>query len=82
MAVLLGAIKRPWSEYIKPHLKKLEKSTNSIFKSFEKERKLKNISSVDDSNKLWRAKYKEKFDKIEKKSDEEYRKLWYKFHQK
>ena len=80
MAVLLGAIKKPWNEYIKPHLSKYEKKTTLVFKDFEKQRKLKNLKTTSEINALWNSRYKKKIDDIDKKSSEEYRKLWYKFH--
>jgi hypothetical protein len=80
MAVLLGAIKKPFNEYIKPHLNKYEKKTNLVFNDFQKERRLKNLKTLTEINRLWNSKYLKKMEKLDKESLEEYRKLYYKFH--
>jgi aminoglycoside N3'-acetyltransferase len=74
--------KKTWKQVIQPHLDKDEKEFKKIFAAFEKEKKAKNITSTADNNKLWNAKYKDKFDAKMKKSREEYTKIWTKYHQK
>jgi hypothetical protein len=74
--------KKTWKEVIQPHLDKDEKAFKKIFSDFDKEKKAKNITSTADNNKLWDSKYKAKFDAKMKKSQEEYTKIWNKYHKK
>lgn len=57
-------------------LKKHQLVTDKIFDTFDKEAKAKGLTSVADTNKLWRSKYATKLEKIEKIHDERYRVLW------
>ena len=65
-----------------PLLKKFKERTDKIFLQYNKEVKAKNITSISEQNKLWREKYKERLEKIEKEHNEKYKKLWYKFFKK
>ena len=57
-------------------LKKFEADTDKIFATYDKEVKTKGLTSISDTNKLWRAKYATKLEKIEKIHGERYRVLW------
>jgi hypothetical protein len=72
--------KKTWSQTITPHLKRYKAETSKVLKAHRDEVKRKNIKTVADSNKLWRTKYKAKFDAIDKKQDREYTKVWNAFH--
>ena len=74
--------KKTWKEVIQPYLDKDEKEFKKIFSAFNKEKEAKKITSTADSNKLWDSKYKSKFDAKMKKSQEEYTKIWNKYHKK
>jgi Spy/CpxP family protein refolding chaperone len=73
---------KTWKQTIDPLLKKFKAQTDKIFQQYNKEVKEKNITATSEMNKLWNSKYKEKLEAIEKKHDEEYKKVWYKFHKK
>lgn len=82
MAVFIGSVKS-WSEYIKPFLKKWENKSNKLFLEFDKEIKTKKgILTTADYNKLWDKKYKLRFENMQKKQQDEYKKVWLKFHNK
>lgn len=63
-------------------LKKFEAETDKIFATYNKEVKTKGLTSIADTNKLWRAKYAAKLEKIEKAHHERYKVLWNSFHNK
>jgi hypothetical protein len=73
---------KTWKQTIDPLLKKFKGQTDKIFQQYNKEVKEKNITATSEMNKLWNSKYKEKLEAIEKKQDEEYKKVWYKFNKK
>ena len=75
--VLIGAISA--SSYAKRKnllLKKFEADTDKIFAAYDKEVKTKGLTSISDTNKLWKAKYATKLEKIEKIHGDRYRVLW------
>jgi len=76
------ATKKTWKQVVQPHLDKLDKSFKKIQSDFEKEKKAKGITTIVDNNKLWNTKYKPKFDALMRKSQDEYTKIWNKYHGK
>lgn len=81
----IGAIKGSWKAYISPFLEKTDKQFKNLFKEYNKELKEMRINPEKDvslANKLWNAKYKKRFDLLENSHDQEYKKLWLKFHKK
>lgn len=69
-----------WTKVITPFLKKYKKQTDAIFRAYNKEVKAKKLTTIPETNGLWREKYASKMDAIEKKHDIEYKKIWNKFH--
>lgn len=69
-----------WKETISPLLKKYKTQTDRVFSAYNKELKTKKISSTAEMNKLWREKYKSKLDAIEKRHNQEYKKVWERFY--
>jgi hypothetical protein len=81
--VMIGAISKGSYERKKNALiKKFDVDTRKIFTSYNKEVKAKGLSTIAETNKLWRSKYAPKLDKIEKIHDEEYKVLWNSYHRK
>ena len=81
--VMIGAISA--NSYAKRKnllLKKFQVDTDKIFASYDKEVKAKGLTSIADTNKLWRSKYAKKLEKIEKMHHERYRVLWNSYHNK
>ena len=75
-------MEKTWKQTINPVLARFKKETDKIFSDYNKEVKQKKLTTISDTNKLWNEKYKSKFDRIEKKHNEEYSVIWYKFHKK
>ena len=73
---------KSWQSYIIPFIKKYDRENKKIFTAFRAELKRKKITSITDENKLWRTKYKPRFDALQKKHDREYDILWKKYHKK
>ena len=73
---------KTWSETINPYLKKWKAETDKIFTAYNKEVKQKKLTSISETNKLFREKYQPKIDKFEEKHDKEYKKIWNKYHKK
>ena len=63
-------------------LKKFEADTDKIFAAYDKEVKTKGLTSISDTNKLFRTKYATKLEKIEKMHHERYKVLWNSYHLK
>lgn len=79
--IMIGAISA--SSYAKRKnalLKKFQADTDKIFAAYDKEVKSKGLTSIADTNKLFRSKYAPKLEKIEKAHHEKYRTLWNSYH--
>lgn len=73
---------KTWNEIINPYLKKYKSQTDKVFTAYNKEVKQKKITSIAETNKLFKEKYQNKIDILEEKHNEEYKKIWNKFHKK
>jgi len=75
--IMIGAIST--SSYAKRKnvlLKKFKEDTDKIFAAFDKEVKSKGLTTISDTNKLFKSKYAPKLEKIEKAHHEKYKTLW------
>ena len=71
---------KTWKQTISPLLKKYKSDTDKVFSAYNKEVKSKKLTSISDTNTLWRSKYAAKLDKIDKAHDIAYKKVWTEFH--
>lgn len=60
----------------------LDKEFKALQRKYSAECKKKKLTTIPAMNKLWNQKYKKPFDKMDKKFDAAYKRLWLKFHSK
>ena len=80
--VFIGGIgsTKTWRETVNPITKKFKLETDKLFAAYNKEIKAKGITTTAEHNELWREKYSEKFNKIDKRHAKEYKKAFLNFH--
>lgn len=69
-----------WSSLVEKHSKHFRKKTDALMQKYAKEAKALGLRSTSALNNLWDKKYKAAWDRINKKEEEAYRKLWLKYH--
>jgi hypothetical protein len=73
---------KTWTETISPFIRAQKKETDKIFRAYNQEVKKKKITTIAAQNKLWNEKYQAKLDKVEKKHDKIYERVFNNFHKK
>jgi len=67
---------KTWKQKIDPHLRKLDREANKLFKEYYKELNTRKIVSIASSNTLWNYKYSSKLNKIMEDYNKQYVLLW------
>lgn len=69
-----------WKKEIARWVGPLQARANKLFREYEKQAKDLNVRTPAEHNDLWNRKFKERFERIDKRTDEAYRRLWLKYY--
>lgn len=67
-----------WKKELAKHTGPLQRKMKDLFREYDK--RSANIKSTVEHNELWKRKFKERYDRLDKRIDEAYRRLWLKYY--
>lgn len=77
MATKVIVWKREYYKYIGP----LNRQMDKLFKEYNKHVSEKGITDTLKQNELWREKFRERYEKLDKRIDQTINKLWLRYHE-